>query len=615
MSNNRLQLIDYLEGQGTFGRNYIINPSGTRNVIRGIQPLNPNTNTFVTRNTSTALTAISDIQVDFVNGGSLDFVTNKLDRSLTDQACEMTADYRLTLANGASVDAQVLVNGQIANSTKLTSSDTGSVSLIFPCGNILLDDFHTVRARFVHTTGIFNSTLHLANVYVGATKNIGTISQAEASGSAQWVPTTACEWSTTSTTYADFAANSNCPSPLIIGTAAAPSTAIPQVLFSNAKPGTYVVNATFTYDTLDGDVNCSYRIVDGDGNVVAQPVSAYQSSSGHTTGPISLEGQIAYGTAADRVFKIQAVTSNAGTACVLKNNTNSGTSISVTRFPSSADMVVRQELPGTRRTSFPLVWNAPTAPNIGNGLTTSSYVCAGGGMLMVNAYMRMGSTTNYGSGGYDFNLPVGFTYNTGFDLQNSIIGFATSIDASSSVTRMGAVILGGTNKPTIIDMTSSISTIYGAIYSETSPIVWNTNDIIRFNYSLPVLECANAGTQVFIPGSVYSSSSNVERMERANINIATTCQINSQSGSWISSTVKNGTGDCTLNLKPQHFSSLDTCVATISDFSTGQDEYTVKFDTISSTQVRVIVLSRAAAGGSANIPSNSSFRIMCMGPR
>lgn len=86
------------------------------------------------------------------------------------------------------------------------------------------------------------------------------------SGSAKSAITASCLWSTTGASLASFAADTDCPTPTLIGNLTAPATKIPAAIAPTLLPGRYqvVVGAFFeAAASTSGSSVCSFEIYDG----------------------------------------------------------------------------------------------------------------------------------------------------------------------------------------------------------------------------------------------------------------------------------------------------------------------------------------------------------------
>jgi|GEM_PF-6594398 len=109
------------------------------------------------------------------------------------------------------------------------------------------------------------------------------------------------------------------------------------------------------------------------------------------------------------------------------------------------------------------------------------------------------------------------------------------------------------------------------------------------------------------PSGSYVNSSGNERVERATVTAQCTsspCTIASQSGTWLSSITRSGTGSYSANFSTA-FVSPPTCVATC-----GPTACISIVSMVTTTTTATFV-----GSNSSNAPIDSSFSLICMGPR
>ena len=123
-------------------------------------------------------------------------------------------------------------------------------------------------------------------------------------------------------------------------------------------------------------------------------------------------------------------------------------------------------------TSYTPTWNGSSAaPSIGNGTLTGRYTQIGNVVIYV-VRMTAGSTTTFGSGRYDFSLPVAPTNATAFI---TTFGSAMLADASTA----------NAESATVVAMSGSYATFrrtgggFGDVTSSL-PWTWASGDSISF---------------------------------------------------------------------------------------------------------------------------------------
>lgn len=100
-----------------------------------------------------------------------------------------------------------------------------------------------------------------------------------------------CRWNTTSASYGDFTADTDCASPTNRGTATT-SDKQPEILIPSLAAGDYIAHVVMRSNFITATTECEYKLTDG---TTSWPISAAGSSSGGWTGsgnsvPIRLTG-------------------------------------------------------------------------------------------------------------------------------------------------------------------------------------------------------------------------------------------------------------------------------------------------------------------------------------
>lgn len=135
-----------------------------------------------------------------------------------------------------------------------------------------------------------------------------------------------------------------------------------------------------------------------------------------------------------------------------------------------------------------------------------------------------------------------------------------------------------------------------------------------------VTEYYDSGNAPLLVGSVTSNSSGLVRTEYATVTPSdgSTCTINSQSGSWLSSTTPNAAGDCTLTIATGIFSSSPVCTLTPEDSANlGVVPKFARVHSVSSTSLRFLVeqIDETSAFASSITAQPLKTHIICMGSR
>lgn len=577
MSNtaNRILLANYLQGQRSateFGRNFILNPSAFRNVN------NTTTVGTTTRNTTNPITGISDYSVALGNNinGYIEFAVATLTNEMSGKNCEFSFDYTAS-AIGSATYAQVYNTGTfdaVASYKLELASSITRVSMIHPCGNLS----NPTVVRITNTaTNSGASTMNIANVSYGK-PGLYQVSQAEAYGSLTYATTASCVWSTTSTSLANFAADTDCPTPSVTGRASAPSTKIPGITLNGLGAGEYMVVATFTGGRSGAtSAGQSFGISDG---TTTKSVQSHYFNTNVFSVPVTLIGHFSYTAAQSSVtFQIQGVTGNASTSATIQNdggvnNPNTNFEIKVYRFPNSTQLAIRPDTAPASWSGYLLATDASwsttssTFADFGAGSSISltqrtnrnfGTVAVAGSSLpgitftppRVGRYLvtASGSYTNTGNNSQVVRLTDGTTvlasgvYDTiptaGAARGFTLVGIYDAANLSAVTLKLQGARNGGT---------MSLSTALNIAAGGTS-IEW----------SITLLDAPIAAP--LLVGSVTSNSSGATTMNWARIsNNGSVAAITNQTGSWITSVSRTGTGVILVTFKSGYFAATPSCV-------------------------------------------------------
>lgn len=245
----------YQDGANPSFLNYIKNPSCLRNAVNIT-----GTNTTPSRNTTTPLSSIADCQSTLDSAtDTVDFATATLDRSLKGGNCEVSMNYKLTLGSGNTIQLQARINSATVASADLVTSDNGTATVNFPCGDLS----NAPSLRIAQTAGSSSQAINVANVYLGAARNIGTVAQAQFLGGINYTSATSCSWSVSNTSFTNYSADTDCATPTVTGNASAPSTKIPGITFASLPPGSYYIVATGVFRNDSGANGVAFRFSDG----------------------------------------------------------------------------------------------------------------------------------------------------------------------------------------------------------------------------------------------------------------------------------------------------------------------------------------------------------------
>lgn len=208
--------------------------------------------------------------------------------------------------------------------------------------NFIFPSSGTVRIKLI-SIAADEPEIYIDSCYLGEASNLTSVSQATIYGGDQWVGVSSCNWTTTSTSFGNFSADSDCTNPTgsnLYGNATAPATKVPGVTFATIPPGEYEVEALFTGEdtTAANAYGCVFRLHDGTTAGLGSAGSWINATNQLQT-PYALTSRFTYTTTQSNVtFQVQGVSENASNTCTLFNGTtNNNVSFIVKRFPTTSE--------------------------------------------------------------------------------------------------------------------------------------------------------------------------------------------------------------------------------------------------------------------------------------
>lgn len=513
-----------------------------------------------------------------------------------------TSTYKLQVYDGTNVVAET----NIASTAGFALS---SVNFVFPSsGNISL--------RIVSVSAA-EPLIAFDDCAWGLATNVTDVSQATFVGSIRYTGATSCLWSTSSTSFANFSADTDCGTPTVAGAASAPATKIPGISFaSGLPPGEYlfIANSYFLKST-GTDSSVHFRFSDG-----TNATSAGSMYVGTSLGSsMELLGRLSYTTAQTGPLTIQiqgAVLNGAASAQIsVGDTTRSELEILVYRFPTASEQ-------GFRANQLPVNWQgAFTGLASGWQTTSASYADLSAGVSMslgvVGTPRNLTGVTQAATSlpGVTFTPPSTGNFKvcaTGA-YYGATVGNLYSVRMTDGTTEFESVQIqapasnyGFPFKVCGVKTVASIAATTMKLQGKSSGGNLTISTGVPLTWTI---ESLDQGTNApVLVGSVTSNSTGPERVERAVIAItgASACSITSQSGTWLTGCTASSSAATVTHSGV--FSAQPTCTVT-TDSSTGG-----------------LISAKLQNGGSASQTVfqcvNTSFaattcnaHLICMGPR
>lgn len=620
-STNRALLANYLLGQqaSTLGKNYVKNSMA----LQSTNNVTASGTATVSRNTTTPLTAIADFSISLPNNATdyVEWSLDTLDNSMSGKNCEVRLDYTAS-SIGSNVVVQVLQGSNIAiqSSALGTTSTSRLVSLNVPCGD--LSSATTIRiANGSGNSG--TSSLKVANVTYGLATNLTSVAQPTLYGSIKYAAASSCTWSTTSSSWADFAAVSACSTPTVTDNAVAPSTKIPAIKFNFLPPGTYKVSAigkvVANANGSTANSTGAWRFFDGtNASIVSFIGKSAVSNFNEALSYSPICGYFTYTTPQSNIIiSLQAYAPNANASQYIDASSTTHPmdfAIYVERIPTSSEVVYRPEL--LSNMWFGAHGNdcAWSRSNTSYGDFTADSTCTFSEKVNVNFGTVVSATS-----GSDKLPGIVFTPSkigtflacVNFNIDGSAAAVQTvrlTTDGSTSIGEAQAN--DGNRHPAtlcaLINATSlSPITLKLQGKSSTGNVNLDVNAAADNNMTWSIVQISQSVPAPLLVGSVTTPSTGAELMVRANVDDACTsspCTLAANVG--FTNITRSSTGNYTANFS-KAFSAAPTCVVT----STTSGLALIRVTATSTTTATLLVMDSSLNA------SDRGFALICMGPK
>lgn len=603
-TNNRELLANYLTGtQDPAKRNYVRNPSAHKNVANITV-----SGATVTRNTSSPLTSISDIQIGFTAAAqTADVSAGVLDRALSNSNCELRFNYKLTLGSGATVQVSVRDGSNTTISQALPAEATNRpVSINFPCGS----SGNSFSVRFEQTVGAVTSTLNVANLYLGQATNVGSVAQASFIGSGYIAGTSGCSWSRANTTIGPFSTNSSCPGVTIEsnpgyaggGILQTTDTDLPRFTFNNLPPGIY--EAKVTGSVYSSSVGVKAGIAISDGVTTGTVNSAAEVNSDASTVFMTFT----YNEPGNRTFEIYGSAQTSGTVN-LENGVGQNVRFSLIRYPLSSEIAVRPE---NGAQTYGIRW-AETSSCSWNG-TSATYASFAadadcptpttyGNVTVPGTKLFNGTFNNVVPGEYEVVFNGVALTDASTNCSYQLWDGTNSIAETNGFNERGvSTLIGRVSYDSLANRTIEVR--YKRVSGAGSCRIDAQVNSVQLQMK-PIKPSTIAPNLV---NSVTSLSTGSLRIESVRItNNGSVCAISNQSSDWISAGTRSGSV-CQSVISSGVFASTPMCVCTAEAPPTPSAECSIQ-DNISATTLWNV------SSDSGGTQQNYTRSIICIGPR
>ncbi len=558
-------------------RNYILNSGAELNDRDVNDPPN-----IVSRTTTVPLEGDASFAIDGTASAQVAvFYGKPLQSGLLGGTCEMRFRYN---GDGTLYKAYATLNGVKVSAeqtlTNITSPSSAQVSLIFPCGTSTTD---TASAN-IESTSSSAAAIKVDSVYIGSAVSLGAVSQSEHAGTASRSGSQAIA------SAADTKVQLNSGS-FAFGT----FDGTTNYRYTPGKPGNYQIHAKTYLDTLPSGAFVQISIrkngsTEGSCTVFGRWNMSSSDGVWQTTCTVVSDS--------DDYFEFWVQSSD--TSYTVQN-----ASVFFARLPLASETILRQDAPGAQWTAF-----TPSTSFSANVTWTGFYRCS---MNHLEAQYNAAFTGATTTAALTANLPTNFTVDTArlppnATTTNLYVGRGLVYDFGVDTLPISAILSSTTAVTLRAESASGTYVSNGTGASQAVPVTVGNNDTLNFKISVPVTADSPCykGSQALIPGTIYSNSGGIERIERMTGSSA--CALSSQSGSWLTSVsgTNSGTG-CTLNIASGMFSAAPTCSVTMNSAGGATCRITTPFTTSSGVIGCIDTASQAG--------SNQEYTVICMGPR
>jgi hypothetical protein len=494
---------------------------------------------------------------------------------------------------------------------------------------------------FVSTTSPGAVTFAVDKAYLGLSQNLGSVAQANYVGGMYQDGAANCYGlasPSSANTFANMTYNTGCPNAwTTYGGVSAVSNNSSAAVFSNMPAGDYEVVLNGYFAMQVANKLCTFRISDGTNSF--GNLSIYNSAS--IGGAGNLVARFSYsGPPTTRTFQAIASTEVAGGTCLLGNdNANRRIEWTFKRFPTQQEQVVRLNNQPVYAGKTWLNGNmtvgqgaaAPTARTVITNAAFATYTTFGAAVndasqnIQVTSYLPIGDYEITATGLFRSEAPSGAA-NSGatcnWDIYDSTAAataggvIATAPDSTTATAAYNDLDVVTTyvkiTTPTVKTYQLRVSKANGSNASNCRYFTQNSGDYL-YNGSM-MIRPLNQQVNIVVPGSVTSSSSGVERLERLRFGGATdptncttgTCTV--YSGNTLAATVTRTSAGVYQIAFAAPFSARPSCFCSSTIIGSARGNCQPGEGTTANS-INVATVTNAGT------VTDSYAEIMCLGPR
>ena len=448
-------------------------------------------------------------------------------------------------------------------------------------------------------------------VHVGSNIKEISVASAELFGTLTYPNNSGCAWSSTSGTYADFAADGDCSvAPVVTGRVSAPDTLIPGFKVSTLPPGRYEITTQGVFNASSGSAlsDCAFRLHDGTSDLEGRVVMIRDTTVSRGLQSSLTSTYINTSTKTDVTFRMQSVRAIGDATCQVLNvdsTKDDQLNFVIKRFPLDSEKSVllseangwyidasvgggniNMSTNGTASTYEAVQSNASLSVVLGSGSAAAQAVCTSGeapsGLTCSSNSERLGLAFDIPfAGAYEVCGTFAWSANTTTAVQETFQWHETGLSDDTSIQAAigNAYVRTGTNAGTTITSTpvrvcgvftfNSVGKKSIKLFHEYSVNATATSNDITIDRSAgagqrdatitvrPVTQ--NFPMPLILDTVVSPGAAGMVKTYGAHIQLTGgTPTVIRQIGDWITSVDDDGTGNFTLNFKAGAFANADS---------------------------------------------------------
>ena len=473
-----------------------------------------------------------------------------------------------------------------------------------------------IRIKSATTTA--NLTTYIDNARVGQGLPLQNVNGAKLVGTLKYAPAANCQWSGSSSSYTDFAADTDCSTPTVTGSLVARGTKIPGFTINNAQAGIYKILATGFISRQTNAGECSYRFNDGTNS---SPPGIVGGTASGAFIPM-FESQIELSSVQSTWnVSLQYLSIGGTVGCYVEDDTTGeDLTFSVYYFPPESKIYSQasQDYAYTNAGTI-TIGATTTAPTKGTIVTDRVMASRKGQRLNAIYQYKQSSLGTTGSGTYLITLPSGLSFDTNIITPTTTSSYTAS-DKERALVGNGQLYYSSGQPYASCSLFAYDSTrfqascITGATANTTNAYGWESTNLpfnagtgFTFNLDAPISGWQDYGVIVGSFAGIEKCANDYECTDKFSAKVSSAAVVSNSNLNWISCSVA-GTGlmDCTYNTNLKDgtnpLSSPMNCQANL-DFSSSASQG-ASVTTSTSTGFRVTTV----AGGSL---ATLGFNIEC----